>query len=53
MLASIEREAAPLASDGAWLLLAELNLDLLLARRNTSKTFKALPAFRSENPYAP
>ena len=26
-------------------LLAELNLDLLLARRNTSKTLKALPAF--------
>jgi phenylalanyl-tRNA synthetase beta chain len=26
-------------------LLAELNLDLLLARRNTAKTFKALPAF--------
>ncbi len=26
-------------------LLAELNLDLLLARRNTSKSFKALPAF--------
>lgn len=28
-------------------LLAELNLDMLLARRNTSKTFKALPAFPS------
>ncbi|MDB6121476.1 MAG: pheT [Pedosphaera sp.] len=26
-------------------LLAELNLDLLLARRNTSKTFKSIPAF--------
>ncbi len=26
-------------------LLAELNLDLLLARRNTSKSFRALPAF--------
>ena len=26
-------------------LLAELNLDLLLARRNASRTFKALPAF--------
>jgi phenylalanyl-tRNA synthetase beta chain len=26
-------------------LLAELNLDLLLARRNRAKTFKALPAF--------
>jgi phenylalanyl-tRNA synthetase beta chain len=28
-------------------LLAELNLDLLLARRNTGKTFKSLPAFPS------
>jgi phenylalanyl-tRNA synthetase beta chain len=27
--------------------LAELNLDLLLARRNTSKSFKPLPAFPS------
>lgn len=27
--------------------LAELNLDLLLARRNTSKSFKSLPAFPS------
>src|ERR1041385_2460443 len=26
-------------------LLAELNLDLLLARRNTTKTFKVLPSF--------
>jgi phenylalanyl-tRNA synthetase beta chain len=28
-------------------LIAELNLDMLVARRNTSKSFKALPAFPS------